>query len=351
MFKTGIALCICVALTGCGSKPAAEAASAGPAPSKTPLSVNKLQRQIRATGTVKAVREFTVLVPQISGQVATGQPGGGGRLTVTKLVASGAKVQAGDILAEFDRTQQLDNARDSQAKFDDLMHQIDQRKAENRSNDEMRSSEMQQAEAELAKARLQLRRAETLSEIDRLKNESRVEVAIARLDSLTKSHKLRQKADASALRILELKRDRQGVALKRSETNVMRLSIAAPHAGMVALESIWRGDTRGPAQEGDQVNPGQPLVRVFDPNEMEVHTSVGEPDGAVLVPGARALVRLDAYPDQIFQARFLTASPVAASDLGSPIKRFAARFLLEKSDPHLLPDLSAAVIIQPVEKQ
>ena len=68
-------------------------------------------------------------------------------------------------------------------------------------------------------------------------------------------------------------------------------------------------------------------------------------------PGARALVRLDAYPDQIFQARFLTASPVAASDLGSPIKRFAARFLLEKSDPHLLPDLSAAVIIQPEEKK
>ena len=248
MFRTGIALCICVALTGCGSKPAVEAASAGPAPSQTPLSVNQLQRQVRATGTVKAVREFTVLVPQISGQAggqSGGQPGASGRLTVTKLVASGTRVQPGDILAEFDRTQQLDNARDSQAKFDDLMHQIDQRKAENRSNDETRSSELQQAESELAKARLQLRRAETLSEIDRLKNESRVQVAIARLDSLTKSHKLRQKADASALRILELKRDRQGVALKRSETNVTRLSIAAPHAGMVALESIWRGDTRG----------------------------------------------------------------------------------------------------------
>ncbi len=226
MFRTAIALCICFAFAGCSSRPAVEAASTDPVPTKSPILISKLQRQVRATGTVKAVREFTVLVPQISGQ-AGGQGGGGGfggggsgRLTITKLVASGTKVQAGDILAEFDRTQQLDNARDSAAKFDDLMHQIDQRKAENRSNDETRSSELQQAESELAKARLQLRRAETLSEIDRLKNESRVQVAIARLDSLTKSHKLRQQADASALRILELKRDRQGVALKRSETNV-----------------------------------------------------------------------------------------------------------------------------------
>lgn len=36
------------------------------------------------------------------------------------------------VLAEFDRTQQLDNARDTQAKFDDLSHQVEQRQAQNR---------------------------------------------------------------------------------------------------------------------------------------------------------------------------------------------------------------------------
>jgi hypothetical protein len=37
---------------------------------------------------------------------------------------------------------------------------------------------------------------------------------------------------------------------------------------------------------------------------------------------------------------------VASSALGSPIKTFSARFRLDKSDPHLLPDLSAAVVLQ-----
>jgi len=39
-------------------------------------------------------------------------------------------------------------------------------------------------------------------------------------------------------------------------------------------------------------------------------------------------------------------SPVASSALGSPIKAFAAVFKLEKVDPHLMPDLSAAVVVE-----
>ncbi len=57
-------------------------------------------------------------------------------------------------------------------------------------------------------------------------------------------------------------------------------------------------------------------------------------------------MRLDAYPELTFDAHLVSASPVAASALGAPIKSFSARFRLEQSDPHLLPDLSAAVMIE-----
>ncbi|MBI5281660.1 MAG: efflux RND transporter periplasmic adaptor subunit [Candidatus Solibacter usitatus] len=326
-------------MAGCSTRPQA---APGPVAAKTAPSASTAVHEVRATGTIRAVREFSVQVPQLSGQ--------GGRLTIIRILASGTRVEPGEVLAEFDRTQQFDNARDAQAKLDDLNHQIDQRKAENRANAESRASEYQTAEADLAKARLQLRRDETISEIERAKNGEKARAALARLDSLKVSGGFRAQADAAALRILELKRDRQGVALKRADTNVGRLVVKAPHSGMVALEPVWRGDSRGPAQEGDQVYPGQSLLRLFDPTEMEVHASVGEPDGAVLRQNARAIVRLDAYPGLLFHARFLSASPVAASDLGSPIKRFAARFLIESTDARLLPDLSAAVLIRAGEE-
>ena len=65
----------------------------------------------------------------------------------------------------------------------------------------------------------------------------------------------------------------------------------------------------------------------------------------MLAPGIKATVYLDAYPDLILPAHFAFASPVASSALGSPIKTFTAVFKLDKTDPHLMPDLSAAVVL------
>lgn len=294
-------------------------------------------RQVRATGTTRALKQLVILAPRISGQR--------GNVTLVRLVASGSRVQAGDILAEFDRTEQLDTALEAEAKFEDFGHQVRQKRAENRANGEKRAEEMQQALADLAKAELQRRMGPVLADIERLKNEVELEDAKAHVESLKKSHQARESADAAALRILELKQERQKVILERTQRNLEKLVIKAPHEGVVALEYIRRSGSMGPPQEGDQMHQGRPLLRVFDPTEMEVHTMVGEPDGAVLTPGAKALVRLDAYPDLVFEARLVAASPVAASAIGLPIKKFAARFRLEKSDVRVLPDLSAAVII------
>jgi hypothetical protein len=78
---------------------------------------------------------------------------------------------------------------------------------------------------------------------------------------------------------------------------------------------------------------------------MLVRCQVGEPDGAALVKGTTATVYFDAYPDVVLPAHFEFASPVAASAIGSPIKTFTAVFKLDKTDSHLMPDLSAAVVI------
>jgi hypothetical protein len=84
---------------------------------------------------------------------------------------------------------------------------------------------------------------------------------------------------------------------------------------------------------------------------MEVRTLVGEPDGAVLKEGTTATVFLDAYPDATFKANFHSASPVATAAIGSPIRNFGATFRIVGSDPRLLPDLSAAVILRAEAKR
>jgi hypothetical protein len=79
---------------------------------------------------------------------------------------------------------------------------------------------------------------------------------------------------------------------------------------------------------------------------MQVRCMVGEPDGAALTSGMRVKVFFDAYPDLSLPGHFESASPMAASALGSPIKTFTAVFKLDKTDPRLMPDLSAAIVIE-----
>jgi HlyD family secretion protein len=277
---------------------------------------------IRSTGTIRAVHVSNILVPTIRGTNV--------RLTVTKIIPNGVLVHEGDVVAEFDRTQQYDDARDAKAKMDDLGHQLEQQKAQYRSDAAKRASDLKGAEAALAKAEIELRKGEVLSEIDRLKNESIVESARARVDSLKKSAHFHDLDEA-----------------ERTKSNAEKLTVRAPLSGMASLENVWRNGSMGPFQEGDQAFSGQPMVKLFDPTDMLVITLINEPDGAVLARGgAKAKIRLDAYPGVVFEAHFVSASPVASSGLDSPIKYFSAVFRIDQRDPRLLPDLSAAVEIE-----
>jgi HlyD family secretion protein len=308
---------------------------AQPAPTPQP------PRAVRTLGTIAAQRALSVQVPRISGQ--------GGGLTLVHLIPNGSVVQTGDTIAEFDATAQIKTQRDAQAKYDDLSHQVEQKIAEDHSNAAKRASDFTQAMADLDKAKLEIRKGPVLSDLDQAKNTEKLHDAEAHVQSLLRSNKLHDDAERAEIEVLVLQRDRQKVTLARLKNDFDRLTIKAPINGMVALDNIWKNNTMGHAQEGDQLYPGNPLLRIFDPSSMVLQLSVNEADGAALRPGSRAIVHLDAYPALTFTARFDVASPVAASALGSPLKTFAARYILDSRDPHLLPDLTAAADILPPE--
>ena len=320
---------------GCNTRVPTTTSAASPAPE----SPSSERAEIRITGLIQAVHSVKIVVPQIQGQF--------GNLTLTQLVPNGVRVKEGDLIATFDPATQIDAARDAQAKFEDLSHQVDQKIAENRANAEKRMVEFRQAEGDLTKAELELQKGPVLSEIDRLQSEARADGARTRVANLKQSMAFREKSETAALRVLELQRDRQKIAIERVQDNLKKLEIHAPLPGMVVHELLPRAGTLGRAQEGDQIYRGYPLASIFDPSEMIVKCSINEPDVTSLLPNSKVTVHFDAYPDLTLPAHFVSASPVASSGMGSPLKTFVAVFGLDKSDPHLLPDLSAAVVLTP----
>jgi multidrug resistance efflux pump len=266
-------------------------------------------------------------------------------MTLTEIIANGATVKEGDIIATFDPAQQMDAAREAQGKFEDLTHQVEQKKAELRSSAEKRASDLLQAKGELTKAALELEKGPVLSLLDKERNEARASSARAHVASLEKSFAFREKSEAAALRILELQRDRQKINLQRAQDNIQLLQIRAPLAGMVVHELTYRAGSYGHAQVGDQIYRGYPLVSIFDPSEMQVRCGINEPDIHAALTVTKASLYLDAYPELAIPAHFVFSSPVASSPLGTPIKSFLAVFHIDKADPHLLPDLTAAIVL------
>ena len=135
--------------------------------------------------------------------------------------------------------------------------------------------------------------------------------------------------------------------MERAQTNIRRLTLKAPLSGMVAQENLFRSNSMGHAQEGDQLYRGQPLVSIFDPTECWCVCAVGEPDVAALVAGIRGHRLPGRLPRsgpsrafRVFQPRGLVGVRQPHQDLHRRLPASTRR------DPHLLPDLSAAVVLE-----
>jgi multidrug resistance efflux pump len=301
------------------------------------------QPAIRLTGLVEPTRSRLVTAPRV-----TGAAGGPPQLVIVLLAKGGTRVQKGDVLVEFDRTLQLKNSRDREAEYRDILAQIDKKQAEQSMARAARQTELKLAENAVRRGELDLVGIELLPSITAEKNQQVLEEAGARLTQLRKTSELRERAAIADLRILEIQRDRAKNAWDHAAANATRMRIVSPLAGLVVLRSVFKGNTMAEMQEGDEVRPGIPILEVVDPSAMRVRAAVNQADMASLLPGMKVRITLDSYPSRTFDGRLEQLSAVATSSAMSPrVRTFAALFSIEGSDEHLLPDLAAAIDVQP----
>jgi hypothetical protein len=59
-------------------------------------------------------------------------------------------------------------------------------------------------------------------------------------------------------------------------------------------------------------------------------------------------IHLDAYPDLVFRGKLEEMAPIGRNgDFSPTVRTFAVVFSIEGNDPRLMPDLSAAVDVNP----
>jgi HlyD family secretion protein len=297
-------------------------------------------RTLRLHGTIEAVKFHAVAAPRLSGQ-------GGAPMIITRLIPAGTRVQAGDLLAEFDRQMQTKAYLDKETEYRDRVEQIRKKQAEQVADKVRDDRELKEAEHAVEKAALDVKRNEILSKIDAEKNNQNLEEARARLEQVRRTIRLRQSVVASEVRILEIQRDRDLAAMQNAQRNAEKMVIRSPLAGLVVLSTIFKSNGPGEVQEGDEVRPGVPFLQVVDPQAMQVRARVNQVDALSLTAGQKVTVKLDAYPDLSFPGRVHQVAAIAlGGSFSDRIRTFPALFTIEGSDPRTMPDLSAAVDVE-----
>ena len=295
----------------------------------------------RFHGTIEPVRSQVVAVPRLTGT-------GNVPMVIVRLAKAGTVVRPGDSLVEFDRAAQIKNAHDREAEYRDFIEQINKKRADQAAARAKDETEVAQAITAVRRAELDMLDNDLIAPIKAEQNKLVLEEARAKVVRVRQTFELKRRSDAADLRILEIQRDRAHNAWKHAETNAEKMRIVSPIDGLVVLKTIWKSGSFGEMQEGEEVRGGQPILEVVDTSRMRVRTRVSQADVEYVRVGQKARITLDSYPSRQFAGRLDQLSAIGAtSGLSSRVRTFLAVFTIDGADPHLLPDLSAAVDLDP----
>lgn len=286
---------------------------------------------IIVSGELRAKRSFTLTTPRVRY----------GQMQIVYLMPEGTSVKTGDVIVQF-ATTDVDKTisdRDNdlnilQSDFATLKANQNQRMADLELNLKNIDLAYQQSLLQVEKTKFEADVDRKAAEINVEKNRLSVEQARMRIET----QKIIDKSDTqkAKLRIHQVETD-----LLRARTDRELYTLRAPFAGLAVYE--MNGSTNRKIAVGDSPYPGMPLVSLPDLTQIQSLTNVNEVDISKVVAGQKSHIRLDAFPDRVFDATVSTVGTIGQQkDRATAIKTFEVVLDLERADPILRPGMTTS---------
>jgi hypothetical protein len=277
-------------------------------------------------GELRAVRSATLAAPNLFGTVQ-----------VTRMAQLGAFAREKDLVVEFDDSEVLSRLEEKQLELDQIDEQMKKAQAQLAIRNNQDQVELLRARYGVRRAELEVKRNELVSPIDAKRNLLTLEESKRRLQQLQSDIKSRLESAEAELAVLRERRNKARLELGRERSRLSQVKLLSPMTGLVSVRQNLGGGFRmmgatvPDIREGDQVQPGIPVVDILDLSELEVNAKVGELDRANLREGQDVSIQLDAIPDKSFHGRIKAMSATASSNMfsGDPAKKFDVTFSID----------------------
>ena len=334
-----LAAAVAVAIAAAGGMLALSATGPGEGEAVETFLVDRAEFRLShfEAGEIRARKDEKVLAPEVRG-----------RLKITYLWPEGEKVEIGDLILAFDRSELEAEVKNEAGELEKAL--ADRRKGLANQKQILAglAVEVEKVDAALELARINLQRSEYASPIVREERKielAKAERAIAETRENLDARRIVNRVERANL---DLRVSHHEKRYDKARKDFDRLTVYARRPGIVVYETIRKRGTsrRGKVTEGDVVWGGTSLLSLPDLRAMQVVSQIGEMDVTRVKPGQKALIRLEAFPGPVFHGEVAAVAPMAGEVEDAPnVHVFEMAVVVEEQDDRLYPGMSAAVEI------
>jgi len=300
--------------------------------------------QVRAMGELRASHSIMLSAPSV----------GGGALQLTHIAHTGQTVKKGDVIFEFDPSEQLYKLEQNRSE----LQQAEQEIAKAQADAAVLAAEDQ---VTLLKDRYSVRRAELdvqknelLSTIDAEKNNlalAQAKRVLAEQEKDIESHKASGQA---ATYLAKEKYNKAKLGMDQAQQNLDKMRVISPMDGLVSIQKnmnimggiMFTGMVLPEYHEGDQVQSGSSIAQVVDPQGLDLTSKISEQDRNNVSAGQPVQVVFDALPAQVFQGTVKSVGGMTVRQFFSSNTsgNFDASIQLANQDPRLRSGFTAQIV-------
>ena len=273
---------------------------------------------------------------------------GGGQLTLTDLRKSGELVKKGDVVAQFDTTDESYKLREAEADLAEAEQQVVQAETEATAKNEEVEYELIAARGDLKQAEIEVTANPIRAQLTARQNDIALAGARDKVAKLERDYPQKKAAASASVAIQEAARKKAQMLAETARRNIDMMTLKAPADGYINVERntntnfMFSGMTLPLFQVGDQVRAGMAVAQIPDMNSWEASAQIAETDRGHLSIGLPAEIQVIALPGRKFSGKI--------KDLGGTTgppweRRFECKLSMLDSAPELRPGMSARIVV------
>src|ERR1700722_1669972 len=257
--------------------------------------------RIHATGELRASHAMMLTAPSV----------GGGSLQITHLLPASFPVKKGDIVIEFDPSEQHYKLEQSRSELLQAEQEIAKAKADAAVLKAQDKVALLKARYDVRAAELDEQKKEIVSAIDAAKNDAALKQTKQLLAELERDIESHNKSGQASVYLAQEKYNKSKLEMDQAQQNIDKMSVTAPMDGLISIQKnmdasggfFFTGMSVPDYHAGDQAQAGSAIAQVVDPRELELKSKIGERNRSNVKQGQSVEVVFDALPGRTYHGK------------------------------------------------